>query len=49
MYKGDADSTEALEPEHRPDDPLDSTVILLGQVVQILDLTDLDLSTGLFH
>jgi hypothetical protein len=35
-----------LKTKHRPDDPFDQAVILLNQIVQILDLTDLNLVAG---
>ena len=45
--QGNAGRTERLETQHRPDDPFDGSMILLHQIVQILDLADLDLGTGL--
>jgi hypothetical protein len=37
-----AGTTKALEPEHRPGTALDSPVVLVDDVVQILVLADLD-------
>jgi hypothetical protein len=46
--QGDAGRTEAYEPKHGSDDPLDGPMSLFNQVVQVLVLTDLDFVTGFF-
>ena len=45
--QGNAGRTEGLETQHRPDDPFDGSMSLLHQIVQIFDLADLNLGTGL--
>ena len=35
-------TVKTLEPQHRPDDPLDGPMVLFDHVVQVPDLTDLD-------
>lgn len=46
--QGGTGRAEVLEPQYGSDDPLDASVILFNQVVQILVLTDLDFVTGFF-
>ena len=46
--QGKSGRIKCFEAEHGPDDPFDGPVVLLDEIVQILDLTDLDLGTGLF-
>jgi hypothetical protein len=44
--QGDASGTEVFEPEHGPGNPLNGSVILLNEIVQIFDLVDLDHRAG---
>ena len=44
--KNDARATEYLESQHRSNEPLDSTMILLDDVVQIFDQAQLDVAAG---
>jgi hypothetical protein len=43
--QGDTGRTEAHEPKHGSNHPLDGPMILFNRVVQILVLTDLDFVT----
>jgi len=44
--QGDPGRAKGFEPEHRPDDTFDKSMILLNPIVQVLDLATLDLLTG---
>lgn len=44
--EGSGSGMEGLEPEHGTGDPLDETMILLKDVVEIFDLHDLDHAAG---